>query len=50
MNEWLSDTDYNKAVGQLRLSFNGVFEPFNSKVNYGLSTFVPGAIKEAVKL
>lgn len=44
---WLSDVDYSKAVGQLRLQLNGVFVPF--KV-YGLDVFVPGAIAEVVKL
>jgi len=44
---WLSDSDYKKAVGQLRLQFNGVFEPFHG---YGQGVFIPGAIEECVKL
>ncbi len=44
---WLTDEDYKKAVGQLRLQLRGVFEPFDS---YGLSVFIPGAVEEAVKL
>ena len=44
---WLSGEDYKKAVGQLRLQFNGVFEPFRV---HGLDIFIPGAIDEAVKL
>jgi len=44
---WLSDEDYQKAVSQLRLQFNGVFGPFNI---YGLDVFVPGAIEECVRL
>ncbi len=44
---WLDNETYAKAVGQLRLQFNGVFEPFRL---YGLDIFVPGAITEAVRL
>ena len=43
----ISETDYRKAVGQLRLQLNGVFEPFNC---YGLGAFVPEAIEQAVLL
>jgi len=44
---WLPEDDYQKAVGQLRLQLNGVFQPFNQ---YGLEVFIPGAIHEVVKL
>ena len=44
---WLSDEDYAKAVGQFRIQLNGVFEPFNI---YGLDVYIPGAIKEVVRL
>ncbi len=44
---WLSDEEYRKAEGQLRLQLNGVFEPFKM---YGLDILVPGAIDETVKL
>lgn len=44
---WLPDEEYEKAVGQLRLNLNGVFECFKC---YGLDVFIPGAITEAVKL
>ena len=44
---WLSDSDYKKAIGQLRLQFNGVFSPFRA---YGQDVFIPGAIGECVKL
>ena len=44
---WLSDEDYSKAVGQLRLQLNGVFRPFDL---YGLDVFIPGAIDEVIKL
>ena len=44
---YLSNEEYAKAVGTLRLQFNGLFEPFNC---YGLGVFIPGAITEAVKL
>ncbi len=44
---WLSDEDYQKAVGQARLQFNGIFAPFNK---YGLDIFIPRAIDECVTL
>jgi len=44
---WLPDDEYKKAIGQFRLQLNGVFEPFNQ---YGQEVYVPGAIKETVKL
>jgi len=44
---WLPDEEYRKAVGQLRLQLNGVFEPFQG---YGLKEFIPGAVVECVKL
>ncbi len=44
---WLSEEDYAKAIGQLRLQLYDVFSPFNL---YGLDVFVPGAITEIVKL
>lgn len=44
---WLSDEDYAKARGQLRLQLNAVFEPFKI---YGLDVFIHGAIEETLKL
>lgn len=44
---WLSDEEYQKAVGQLRLQLNGVMAPFKQ---YGLNVFIPGAIAEIVQL
>lgn len=44
---WLSDEEYAKAVGQLRLNLNGVFDCFRC---YGLDVFIPGAVAEAVRL
>ncbi len=44
---WLEETDYRKAIGQLRLSLNGVFEPFRL---YGMNVYVDGAIDETVHL
>lgn len=44
---WLSDEDYAKAVGQLRLQLGGVFEPFRY---YGHDVSIPQAIEEVVKL
>lgn len=45
--QWLSEDEYNKAVGQLRLHMANVFEPFDK---YGLHVYIPQAIVEAVKL
>jgi len=44
---WLSDADYSKAIGQLRLQMGGVFVPFK---DYGQDIFVPSAREEAIKL
>lgn len=44
---WLSDEDYAKAQGQLRLQLNAVFGPFRV---HGLDVYIPGAIAEIVKL
>ena len=44
---WLPDTEYAKAVGQLRLQVGGVLSAFRA---YGLDVFVPGAVDEIVKL
>ena len=44
---WLPDDEYAKAIGQFRLQLNGVFEPFRQ---YGQDVYVPGAIREIVKL
>ena len=44
---WLSDEDYKKAVGQLRLQLVGVFTPFEC---YGLQAFIPGATIIVIKL
>ena len=44
---WLDEQEYKKAIGQLKLQLNGVFEPF--KV-HGLDVFIPGAIKETIYL
>ena len=45
--EKISDGDYKKAIGQLRLALNDVFQPFNI---YGLNVLMPGAIDEIVEL
>ncbi len=44
---WLSDEEYQKLVGQLRVQLSGVFRPFHY---YGMDVFVPPAINECVKL
>lgn len=44
---WLSDADYSKAIGQLRLQMGGVFDPFRA---YGQDIFIPSAREEAIKL
>lgn len=43
----LPEDDYKKAIGQLRLQLNGVFEPFRM---YGLQDYIPGATDECVRL
>ena len=43
----ISDGDYSKALGQLKLQLNGVFRPFNM---YGQHIYIPGAIDEVVDL
>ena len=44
---WLDSESYQKAEGQLRLSLNGVFSPFNE---LGHHIFIPGAIDEVIQL
>jgi hypothetical protein len=44
---WLSDEEYEKSVGQLRLQLNGVFKPF---MFYGMSIYIPGAKDAIIKL
>jgi len=44
---YLPDEEYAKAIGQLRLQLNGVFEPFNI---HGLHIYIPGAKEEIIKL
>jgi len=44
---WLSDEEYQKTVGSLRLQMANVFSCFDT---YGLGIFIPGAINEAVRL
>ena len=45
--QWLSEDEYKKVVGQLRLHMANVFTPFNK---YGLQDYIPNAVIEAVKL
>ncbi len=45
--KWLSEEEYLKCVGQLRLHMANVFTPFNK---YGLGDYIPNAVIEAVKL
>ena len=44
---WLSEEDYKKSLGQLRMQLSGVFEPFTA---YGLDIYIPGAKEAVVKL
>jgi hypothetical protein len=44
---WLTDEQYQKLVGSLRLQLNGVFRPFHQ---YGMDVFVTPAVNEVVKL
>ncbi len=53
---WLSDEEYAKAVGQLRMQMAGVFdfmkveEKLPVRYMHGMTEFVPGAIEEIIKL
>ena len=44
---YLPQDEYDKAVGQLRLQLNGVFNVF---MVYGQDVYVPQAVREVVKL
>jgi len=44
---WIAQEEYDKAIGQLRLQLNGVFEPFRM---YGLDAYIPGAQGEVIRL
>ena len=44
---WLSDEEYKKAVGQLRLQIGGILSAFD---RYGLGAFIPGAVIEITNL
>ena len=44
---WLSDSDYLKAKGQLRLQLNGIMSTFRM---HGMDAFVPGAIEQIILL
>ena len=49
MNEmfpFLPEEEYTKAVGQMRMQFNGIFMPFRM---YGMDVFIPGAIIESAE-
>ena len=43
----LSDEDYTKAVGQLKLAVGAVLSVFNM---YGMAAYIPSAQEEIVKL
>ncbi len=45
--EKIDQDKYDKAIGQLRLQMNGIFNCFRC---YGLDIFVDGAIDECVNL
>jgi len=53
---YLSDEDYQKAIGQLRMQVAGAFDflKVNEKLPvryfYGMGEFIPGAVGEIVKL
>lgn len=44
---WLSEEEYQKAVGQLRLQLNGVMRYFDM---YGQDVFITQAVNEIIKL
>ena len=43
----LSDDEYNKAIGQLRLAVGSVLSVFNM---YGQGVYIKGALEEIVRL
>ena len=43
----ISQHDYDKAKGQMKLQLNDVFSPF---MLYGLNILIPGAIEEVMEL
>ncbi len=45
---WLSDEDYQKAVGQMRLQFNGILSSVFTM--YGYQHEVPGVIGELIEV
>ncbi len=53
---WLSDEEYAKAIGQLRMQITGVFDfmKVDDKIPirymHGFGEFIPGAVAEIVKL
>ena len=53
---WLSEDDYAKAVGQLRMQMTGIFdflkvdEKLPIRYMYGMGPHIPGAINEMIKL
>lgn len=44
---WVSDTEYKKAIGQVRLQLNGVFRPFRQ---YGQDIYILPAIEQIIEL
>lgn len=44
---WISQEEYDKAIGQFGLQLNEVFKPFKM---YGLDVFISGAIDEITQL
>lgn len=44
---WLSDEEYQKAVGTLGLQVSAVLGVFTK---YGMDVYIPGAVREIVKL
>jgi len=44
---WVSNADFEKAIGQFRLQLNGVFDIFKL---YGQDIYIPGAKAEVERL
>lgn len=44
---WLSEEEYQKAVGQFRFQVSKVFYAFGM---YGMQAYIPGAVNEIVAL
>ena len=47
---WLSEDEYAKARGQLKLQYLALFSDFTGPVHYGLREYIPVYAERAVRL